>query len=60
MRADALSTAAFVLGLEEARELILSLDDVEAILVTEDKEVWLSPGLRERFELAAEDYELAS
>jgi thiamine biosynthesis lipoprotein len=58
MRADALSTATFVLGMEEAQELVLSLEDVEAIFVTEEQEVWVSPGLRERFELTAPNYEL--
>ncbi len=58
MRADALSTATFVLGMEEAQELVLSLEEVEAIFVTEEQEVWVSPGLRERFDLTAPNYEL--
>lgn len=58
IEADALSTATFVLGLEAAQELVNSLDEVEAIFVTEEGLVWVSPGLRERFELTAPDYEL--
>ena len=58
MEADALSTATFVLGLEAAQELVLSIDDVEAIFVNEEKKVWISPGLRERFELTAPGFEL--
>lgn len=60
MEADALSTAAFVLGMEEAQELVLSTDGVEAIFVNEEKKVWISPGLRERFELTAPGFELLS
>ncbi|MFP4330205.1 MAG: FAD:protein FMN transferase [Spirochaetaceae bacterium] len=58
MAADALSTATFVLGFEEAQQLIESLPEVEGILVTEAGEVWVSPGLRERFELTAEGFAL--
>ena len=60
MKADALSTATFVMGLKDAQELVLSLVDVEAIFVTEDKRAWVSPGLQERFELTAEDIETMS
>lgn len=58
MKADALSTATFVLGLEGARELIEGEEDVEGILVTEAREVWVSPGLRERFAVSAEGFSL--
>lgn len=58
MQADALSTATFVLGFENARELIEGIDGVEAIFVTEANQVYLTPGLRDRFELTAPDYEL--
>ncbi len=45
--ADALSTTAYVLGLADAVELIEGLDGVETILVTEDKRVYVSPGLKD-------------
>lgn len=60
IKADALSTATFVLGMEEARELVTSLEQVEAIFVTEEGMVWVSPGLRERFELTAPGFALLS
>jgi thiamine biosynthesis lipoprotein len=41
---DALSTAVFVLGWDEGRALVESLDNVEAIIVS-DTDVWMSPGL---------------
>jgi len=44
-RADALSTAVFVLGLEEGSTLVEKLPGVEAIIVTSDDHVWISSGL---------------
>ena len=39
MNADALSTAAFALGLEKGRELIDSLPDTEAVFILKDKSI---------------------
>lgn len=47
--ADALSTAIFILGLEEGMKLINSLKDMEAIFITKDKEIYVTEGLREDF-----------
>ncbi|SFG34710.1 thiamine biosynthesis lipoprotein [Desulfotomaculum arcticum] len=49
--ADALSTAAFVLGLAEGLELVQSLEGVEAIFITGDRQVHITPGLKDRFTL---------
>lgn len=46
MYADALSTASFVLGLDAGRELINSLDGVEAIFITNDLEIFYTDGLQ--------------
>ncbi len=43
--ADALSTAGYVLGLENAWKLVESLDGVEAIFATEDLHVYVTRGL---------------
>lgn len=56
--ADALSTAVYVLGLARGAALIDSLPGVEAILVNESREVFVSPGLRDRFVLTARDHTL--
>ena len=47
MQADGLSTAAFVLGLEQAAGLLECYPDVEAILIDEERRVWITPGARE-------------
>jgi len=49
--ADALSTAVFLLGPEAGMALIEGLSGIEAVLVTDDREVLLSSGLEENFEL---------
>ena len=46
--ADALSTGVFVLGLEKGLDLLESLEDVEGILVTNDRKVYATSGLRGR------------
>lgn len=46
-QADALSTSCFVLGLERGMELIESLDDTEALFITEDMKLHRSSGFPE-------------
>lgn len=46
--ADALSTALFVLGLEEGMELITSLEGVEAMMITLEGQQFTSPGFYEK------------
>lgn len=55
---DALSTTLFLLGLDAGYELALSLDEIEAIFVTKDNEVIITPGLTDRFELTDPTYHL--
>lgn len=57
MDADALSTSVFVLGLEKGMALIESLKGVEAILVTEDKEVYATEGIKSSFTFSDESKE---
>lgn len=53
--ADGLSTACFVLGMDDATEL-LSKYNAEAIFVDEDKNVYMTSGLKDRFELMKNTY----
>lgn len=55
--ADALSTAAFVLGLEKGMELIEKLEGVEAVFVTNDKKVYITEGLSKVFQFEDENDE---
>lgn len=57
---DALSTITFILGVEEGLKLIETLDDVEAIFITKDSEVYTSSGLKDIFKLTNNNFELAN
>ena len=53
--ADGLSTACFVLGKEKAEKLLKKYN-AEAIFVDEDKNVYVTAGLKDRFELMKDGY----
>ncbi len=53
---DALSTATFALGIEDGLNLINSLNDIEAIFVNKNREIYLSNGLTNNFELLNKDF----
>ncbi|HSH34663.1 FAD:protein FMN transferase [Schnuerera sp.] len=48
---DALSTALFILGVDEGVKLINKLDDVEAIFITKQEEVFVNENIIENFSL---------
>lgn len=54
---DALSTACFVLGMEESVFLLREFQ-ADAVFVTDSKEVYLTEGLEESFELTSSGYQL--
>ncbi|WP_110943219.1 FAD:protein FMN transferase [Inediibacterium massiliense] len=58
MDADALSTATYILGVDEGMKLIESLENVECILITQDKGVYVSSGLKEKFNITNEKFQL--
>lgn len=55
---DALSTALFVLGLEEGSKLIKTLDDAEAIFINRKKEVFIDKSMEGNFSLTNEKLKL--
>ena len=57
--ADGLSTAIFLLGLEEGMQKIEDLPNTEAIFITSDKKVYHSSGIDEKnFKITKEEYRL--
>lgn len=48
-RADALSTAVFIMGLEKAAEFWRKNHDYEMLLISQDGEIFITEGLRDRF-----------
>lgn len=57
---DALSTAAFSKGLNAGLSLINSLDNIEAIFINKNKEIYLTNGLKDNFELIDETFNLSN
>lgn len=53
---DALSTSTYILGLDKGLKLVESIKGVEAIFVTSDKKVYVTPGLKSKFELTNEEF----
>jgi len=51
MRADALSTAAFVMGLEQGADLIYQAECTGAVFFTDANEVYLTKGMKQHFRL---------
>ena len=49
--ADALSTAAFVMGLKAGKRLIKSTENADAIFITEDNFIAITDGLKQDFEI---------
>ncbi len=55
---DALSTSVFALGIDEGMKFIEGLDNVDAIFVTKDNEIYLTSGIKDNFELRDENFKL--
>lgn len=53
---DALSTAVFALGLEKGLALVEKTGGVEAVFITKDKEVYISSGLKDCFDLTDRNF----
>lgn len=53
--ADALSTAAFILGLEKGMKFIESINSVDAVFITKDKKVYTTEGIKDSFIFAGEE-----
>ena len=54
--ADALSTSILILGFEKGRELIESLDGIDAIFVTHHKIVYATTGIQNEFTLTDKEF----
>lgn len=54
--ADGYSTAVFVLGLEEGYSFVESKNDIDAVFVTKDRDVYLTSGVTDRFIQSDADY----
>ena len=53
---DAISTALFVMGLDNAIEFVNSDESIDAVFITKDNRILVSDGLVSKFTLASEDF----
>lgn len=56
--ADALSTTIFSLGLDDGLKLVESLDNVDAIFVTKDYEIYISSSIKNNFKITNSKFKL--
>ncbi len=55
---DALSTALFVLGIEEGTKLVNQLEDTNVIFITKQKEIYIQEKIKDKFTLTDEKLKL--
>lgn len=60
MKADGLSTALFVMGLDKGLKFANAQDDMQAVFITKDRDVYVTDGLKESIEISNEAYTLKS
>ena len=53
---DALSTSTYILGLDKGMKLVESIKGVEAIFITKDKKIYVTPGLQDSFNLTNKEF----
>ena len=56
LEGDILSTAIFVMGLEEGLNFVNNLPEVDAVLVTNEKDVYVTEGISDIFEIMDDDF----
>jgi len=54
---DALSTCAFVMGIEEGLKLAESIKGVDALFITENKKIYTTSGIKNELEVTAKEYQ---
>ena len=56
--ADGLSTSVFAMGLDEGKKFIENTQGVDAIFVTKNKEVYITSGLKDSFNILDSSFKL--
>ncbi len=55
---DVLSTAVFVMGLEKGLLFLEELEDIEGVIITKDKQVFATSGVKDKLEIIDNNYKL--
>lgn len=58
INADGLSTTTFAAGVDKGLEIVKNLKGVEAIFITKNHEVYITPGLKGNFKITDPDFKL--
>jgi len=53
---DGLSTGVYILGLEKSIELIQSLEGIDAIFITQNKEIFITSGIKDKFKITNDEF----
>lgn len=53
---DALSTSTYILGLTKGLKLVESIKGVDAIFITTDKKVYITDGIKDKFNLTSKEF----
>lgn len=53
---DALSTSTYIMGLTRGMKLVESIKGVEAIFITADKKIYITPGIKDNFNLISKEF----
>lgn len=57
---DALSTLIFTKGLEEGLKLLEGLDGIDAVFIMENKDIYITSGIKDSFKLLDDNYKLCN
>ncbi|MDI6619430.1 MAG: FAD:protein FMN transferase [Clostridiales bacterium] len=60
IRADGLSTTVFAAGIEKGIEIVKNMKGVEAIFITENREVYVTPDLKGDLKITNKDFKLVN
>lgn len=55
---DGLSTGIYILGVDKGIEIINNKEEIEGVIITENKKIYITSGLKDSFILTNEEYEL--
>ena len=58
--ADALSTLTFTKGVKEGLKFVEGLDDVDAIFITNDKQIYITENIKSNFKLMNNDFKISN
>ncbi|HZJ76833.1 MAG TPA: FAD:protein FMN transferase, partial [Oscillospiraceae bacterium] len=60
MNADIVSTAAFILGVEEGLQLIESQPNMEGLIITNNSEIYISSGLKDELQILDDNFKIVN